>query len=100
MLARTTVLLASALILVSCASTPKDQDAAACLAPKPGTIVSVNSYCAIVPADPVDPAVAVEWNSKTVAFCCKGCVPKWEKLTEAQKEAALAVAVAKGPVQN
>ena len=70
------------------------EDKEKCAAPKPGTITSVNQYCAIMHEDPVDPALATaEWNGQKVGFCCAGCVPKWNKMTPAQKDAALAGAL-------
>jgi len=61
---------------------------------KPGTITSVNSMCAVMPQDPVDPALATaEWRGQKVGFCCKGCVPRWNKMSAAEKDAALAAAM-------
>lgn len=61
---------------------------------KPGLITSVNANCVIIPQDPVDPAMqTVEWKGQKVGFCCKGCVPKWNKMSDAQKDAALAKVV-------
>lgn len=71
-----------------------------CLKRKPGTIVTVNQYCAMVLEDPVDPSVVIDWKGQKVGLCCKGCIPKWEKLTEAEKDAALAKAVAKGAIKD
>ena len=88
--------------LGACQSTQtaaKGEDQSMCMAPKPGTITSVNQYCVMVNADPVNPEVVTQWKGQTVGFCCNGCVPKWEKLTEAQKDAALAKAVAKGKIK-
>ncbi|MCC6405576.1 MAG: hypothetical protein IT453_00320 [Planctomycetes bacterium] len=87
------------LLLVSaCKST--GEDSSMCLKRKPGTIVTANQYCAIVLADPVDPTVVLEWKGQKVGLCCQGCIPKWEKLTEAEKDAALATAIAKGPIRD
>jgi hypothetical protein len=72
-----------------------------CRSVKPGTVTSVNAYCAIMPEDPVDPATAnVEWKGQQVGFCCAGCVPKWNKMTPEQKDAALAKAIAAGKPSN
>ncbi len=55
-----------------------------------------NTHCPIMGGkiDPakVAPNVTREWRGKRVAFCCSPCVGKWEKLTEEQKQAALAKA--------
>lgn len=85
-------------LLGGCKADAMAEDEAACLAPKPGTIVTVNQYCAVVGTDPVDPEIMTEWKGQKVGFCCKGCVPKWEKMTAAQKDSALAKAVAKGKI--
>jgi hypothetical protein len=76
-----------------CASTqcPDSDDKSKCTAPKEGTITSVNTMCAVNHNDPVDPAVATaEWKGQKIGFCCAGCVPKWNKMTPAQKDAAVA----------
>ncbi len=56
----------------------------------------VNTHCPIMGGkiDPakVTPSVTREWRGKKVAFCCPPCTGKWEKLTEEQKQAALAKA--------
>ena len=90
--------LAAVLFAGGCASTSTaetHEDPATCKAPKPGTITSVNAMCAVVINDPVDPALpTVEWKGQQVGFCCKGCVPRWEKKTPAEKDVALAAAMA------
>lgn len=92
------VTLAGALLVGACQSTSDDEPM--CLKRKPGTIVSVNEYCPIVLADPVDPTIVVEWKGQKVSFCCQGCLPKWDKLSAAEKDAALGAAIAKGPIQD
>jgi hypothetical protein len=32
----------------------------------------------------------VEWKGQKFGLCCNGCRPKWNKLTDAQKDAAAA----------
>ncbi|MBI5435348.1 MAG: hypothetical protein HZA52_21115 [Planctomycetes bacterium] len=98
MTARPALLLALGLFVAACQSAPENESM--CLKRKPGTIVTVNQYCAMVLADPVDPNVVVEWKGQKVGLCCEGCIPKWEKLTDTEKDAALAAAVAKGPIQD
>jgi hypothetical protein len=41
----------------------------------------------------VDPAVTTQWRGQTVGFCCSGCPKQWEKMSDAQKDAALAKAI-------
>lgn len=70
------------------------EDAAKCAAPKPGTITTANTMCAVNPNDPVDPSLTgVEWKGQKIGFCCKGCIPRWNKMTDAQKDAAVAKVV-------
>lgn len=85
--------LAAALMLVGCATTRESESQ--CRAVKPGVVTSVNTLCVMVNEDPVDPAVkTITFKGQEVGFCCQGCVPKWEKLTDDQKAAALAKALA------
>jgi len=66
-----------------------------CRSVKPGVITSVNTMCAVMVQDPVDPALTpIDWKGQKVGFCCQGCVPDWEKMTDSQKDASLAKAVA------
>jgi len=98
---RPSALLAAALVLAACQSAPADDDGGPmCQKRKPGTIVSVNEYCVMVLIDPVDPNIVRDWKGQKVGFCCEGCLPKWDKLTEAEKDAALAKAIAKGPIKD
>jgi len=90
----------AAAMLSGCNGSARAGEEAACLEAKPGTIVTVNQYCVVAQEDPVDPALMTEWKGQKVGFCCKGCMPKWEKMTAAEKDAALASAVAKGKVKS
>jgi hypothetical protein len=82
--------------LAACSTCPHS-GTAQCGAPKPGVITSVNQTCVMMPEDPVDPAIVREYKGQRVGFCCTGCIPRWDRLTEAQKDAKLARAVAKVP---
>ena len=73
-----------------------DENEAVCKEVKPGTVTTVNAYCVVMNEDPVDPELVREFKGQRVGFCCKGCLPKWEALTDGQKDAALAKAIAKG----
>lgn len=92
--------LLSAVLLIGpgCASEKQasaEGDMAQCKMVKPGTVTSVNTLCVMVNDDPVDPAVEpVLWKGQKIGFCCKGCIPKWAALTDAQKDAHLAKALA------
>lgn len=72
------------------------EDESQCREVKPGTVTTVNAYCAVMNVDPVDPSIVREWNGKRVGFCCKGCLPKWDAMSDAEKSAALDAAMAKG----
>lgn len=50
----------------------------------------VNSKCPMVPGDPIDPSVTVDYKGQKVGFCCAGCIHEWDQLTDAQKDARLA----------
>lgn len=94
---RLAALLAAGLVastLSGCASQTHEEEEA-CGEIKPGVVTSVNSMCAVVTSDPVNPALTpVVWKGQKVGFCCKGCIPRWEKMTEAEKDASLAKAMA------
>jgi hypothetical protein len=91
------VMVGSSAMLGGCLCGP-DEDKQVCESPKAGTIVTVNEYCAVNNNDPVDPAIIREWKGQKVGFCCKGCLPRWAKMSDAEKDAAVASAVAKGKV--
>lgn len=72
------------------------EDETMCKQVKPGVVTSVNHYCVIMPEDPVNPKVVREFKGQTVGFCCKGCLGKWDAMSDAQKSEALSIAIAKG----
>jgi len=92
--------LVAAVSLAACASNHAAVDPKpGCKEPKGGVIITVNEYCAVKNDDPVDPALGfVEWKGQKIGFCCKGCMPKWNRMTDAEKDAAVAAAIAKGKV--
>jgi len=79
------LLIAAALPIAACNSTPKASQNAA-------NMGVLNSKCPIMPDHPVDPAVIVGHGQGKVAFCCKGCIGKWNGLTDSQKADMLAKA--------
>lgn len=85
-----------ALSLFGCSSNKSGESAAYCESVKPGTVTSVNHYCALMPDHPVNPAVTTQWNGQTVGFCCEDCISGWAELSDTQKSSALKLAVAKG----
>lgn len=48
----------------------------------------INKKCPITGED-IDPKVTVDFNGKKVAFCCKDCIDKWNKLSADQKLAKI-----------
>ena len=90
--------LAAVVALGACHGNTKTaaEDQSMCKAVKPGTVTSVNYYCVVMLEDPVDPSVMRDYKGQTVGFCCPGCLKKWDAMTDAQKDAAIKVAVAKG----
>jgi hypothetical protein len=97
-LTRTALMVFTVGASVACHHAAKDEEEAVCRARKPGVIVSVNEYCPVQLADPVDPTIVREWKGQKVSFCCDGCLPAWEEMTEKQRDTALAAAVAKGRI--
>ncbi len=51
----------------------------------------VNTKCPIS-GMPADPGVTTVSGNKTVAFCCGGCIGKWNKLPSDEKSKKLAAA--------
>jgi YHS domain-containing protein len=43
------------------------------------SLTIVNKYCAIETENKIDPEVTTVYNGKTIGFCCKDCIPKFEK---------------------
>lgn len=90
--------------LTGCQSTTSDTEA--CKVAVPGAAPEagmLNASCVMMPdEDARGSGVAVaytgkveSWKGKKVAFCCDGCVNKWEKLTDAQRDEALVKVAAK-----
>lgn len=90
------VLAAAAVVLSGCAArqTTAADSEAQCKAFK-GHTDTVNKWCVMMNEDPVDPDITpVTWKGQKVGFCCDACKPRWAKLSDAEKDAALAKAVA------
>ncbi len=69
---------AAALPLVACNSSQKTQADTASMG-------AMNTKCPIMPDHKIDPAVTTDYKGGKVAFCCKGCIPKWNAATDADK---------------
>lgn len=62
----------------------------------PGAGAVVNTRCPIM-GGKVNPAVSTRTqDGRKVGFCCRGCPPAWDKLTDEQKKAKLQAALPKG----
>ena len=69
----------------------------------PGTAVAAsfaNATCPIMPTSTIKPSKVTaeltrEHKGKKVALCCGKCPAKWDKLTDAEKDAKLAKAAPK-----
>lgn len=92
----TAAALTAALVLGACASEKSAE--AECKPAQDGAVhaVAVNGQCPVMPQDDASASTTlVDYKGQKVAFCCPGCVPKWNKMTEAQKDQALANVIAK-----
>jgi hypothetical protein len=59
---------------------------------KPGTN-AINTVCPVMQSDAADGSVTVTYKEKVIAFCCAGCVTKFNKMDEAGKDKVLATAM-------
>jgi YHS domain-containing protein len=39
----------------------------------------VNTKCAVMPQDDVDPKHTYEYKGKLIGFCCEDCIPEFKK---------------------
>lgn len=53
---------------------------------------AVNDHCPIMGGEVTAKGGSTEWNDKTIGFCCPGCEPKWEALSDEEKAQHLAAA--------
>ncbi|GAB5444295.1 MAG: hypothetical protein Fues2KO_46440 [Fuerstiella sp.] len=63
-------------------------------APTAAAAEVINTHCPIMGEEIENPeeATTVEWNGKKVAFCCPPCEDEWARMTDEEREAALAKA--------
>lgn len=50
----------------------------------------VNTLCPIMGHEVAANGGSTTWNGQTIGFCCEGCLPKWDKLSDEDKAAKLA----------
>ena len=63
------------------------------LTPEATPVSFANDKCPIMGGKP-NAELTVDWDGKTIGFCCEGCPEKWEKLSEQDKAAKLTAATA------
>ena len=83
--------LALAAALAGCKTTEENCVAAPAAGNHPGK-TAVNTVCPVQSSDAADESVTVNYKGKTIAFCCKGCVTKFNAMDAAGKDAILAKA--------
>ncbi len=52
----------------------------------------VNTHCPIMGHEVADDGGSTTWNGQTIAFCCEGCLPTWNELSDDDKTSKLAEA--------
>jgi hypothetical protein len=87
------VVTVAAAFMVGCNSTQKSATSSTAETKVVDTSKPINGSCPISSAklDGAAP-VTVAYQDKTVGFCCAGCVGKWTKLSDTEKNAKLAAA--------
>lgn len=58
-------------------------------APETSIVAAANAHCPIMGGEVTADGGRVEWNGKTIGFCCPGCIEEFEAMTDDEKEAAL-----------
>jgi|KBSSwiStaDraftv2_1062776.scaffolds.fasta_scaffold200134_3 hypothetical protein len=88
----------SVTLFAGCASTESKKTAT------PATITVVNTICPIAGDDfarhemPAD--LTREWKGTKIGFCCEHCVPKFDKLTTAEKDNVRSLALVNKALVN
>lgn len=57
---------------------------------------TANEFCPIMGGKATEAGGTVEWNGKTIGFCCDGCDEKWKALSDEEKAEKLAAAQEEG----
>lgn len=83
--------LALAGLLAACSSTEKAADSKAATTPstKVNASAPMNTNCPYS-NKPVNNSVTRSYKGATVGFCCSGCAGKWDKATDADRDAMVA----------
>jgi hypothetical protein len=82
--------LAAAMIGAACISGCSNNNKKA-EAPAVGTVKMANTKCPYS-HEPVNPSVSTAYKGQNVGFCCAGCKGKWDKASDADRDAMLAKA--------
>ncbi len=53
----------------------------------------VNTKCPIMPSHAAKAKTVADFNGQKVGFCCAGCLPDWNKMSDEQKAAAVKAAM-------
>ena len=64
-------------------------------APSETAATAVNAHCPIMGHEVADDGGSTTWNGQTIAFCCEGCLPEWNELSDEDKANKLAAAAEK-----
>ena len=56
------------------------------------SVAVINTHCPIMGGEVKEDGGTVQWNGKTVGFCCSGCIEEFEALSDEEKAEALAKA--------
>ncbi|HVU64027.1 MAG TPA: hypothetical protein VHC70_08625 [Phycisphaerales bacterium] len=89
------VMLGFVIALGGCAGSKSNESEAECKAVKPGVVTTPNKVCVVNNDDPVNPSVVpVVWRGQKYGLCCNGCRGRWNAMSDAQKDEAVARAVA------
>ncbi len=82
------VLLGTLFLVAGCTDTdaPTASDSAQTDSPP---VTLANTHCPVSGGKAKD-TITVEWDGKTVGFCCAPCIADWEKLSDEEKAAKLA----------
>ena len=80
---------AAAVALAGCTNDKKTTSTA----PSTATVKAVNTTCPVGGKN-VDTAVVRTWKGTNVGFCCTNCAGKFDKMTDAEKDAVVTLAKA------
>ena len=86
-----------ALLSVGCSHSTSTLDTKSTEAAE-SAVTLANAVCPIMGGKAKD-TVTVEWNGKTVGFCCPDCIADWNGLSEEDKAAKLAAAASENPAE-